>query len=232
MQNEYRPWVTYGLAGINILIFFIETVLGGSEDVRTALRFGALYVPYVVQRGQWYRLFTAMFVHFGIQHIASNMISLIAMGSIVEKMLGHVRFALLYLLSGIGGDLLALFLELHKGESNSISAGASGAICGLLSVFIVAAILGQRRLRRFESARADFTQGSITAQQMQDISLQLQKEAERIPQVPVRRVAIAVFLMLYPGLVDRSISMEAHLGGLLTGLAVSAVMIAVRSETQ
>jgi rhomboid protease GluP len=182
------PVVTYILIGINAAVFFLETLMGGSENLQVALSFGALYTPLVTEYGQWWRLFTAMFLHFGIQHLGSNMISLWAIGPYAETFFGKARYLLLYLVSGICGNLLTVAVELHTG-SYALSAGASGAICGLLSVFLIFALMPQTR-RAF----------------------------------PLPRVLAAIALVLLPGLTDQSISMTAHLGGLIGGFLLSAVM--------
>lgn len=182
------PVVTYILIGINAAVFFLETLMGESENLQVALSFGALYTPLVTEYGQWWRLFTAMFLHFGIQHLGSNMISLWAIGPYAETFFGKARYLLLYLVSGICGNLLTVAVELHTG-SYALSAGASGAICGLLSVFLIFALMPQTR-RAF----------------------------------PLPRVLAAIALVLLPGLTDQSISMTAHLGGLIGGFLLSAVM--------
>lgn len=182
------PVVTAILIAVNAVVFFLETLMGGSEDLSVALSCGALYTPLVVQYGQWWRLFTAMFLHFGIRHLGSNMISLWAIGPYAETFFGRARYLLLYLLSGLCGNLLTVAVELYTG-SYALSAGASGAICGLLSVFLIFAMMPQTR-RAF----------------------------------PLPRVLAAIALVLLPGLTDRSISMTAHLGGLVGGFLLCLVM--------
>ncbi|MBP3718864.1 MAG: rhomboid family intramembrane serine protease, partial [Eubacterium sp.] len=76
-SRRYIPYMTISLIVINVLIFLIETVAGGSESTEVALKFGAQYAPYVIGEGEWYRTFTSMFVHFGIEHIFGNMIALV-----------------------------------------------------------------------------------------------------------------------------------------------------------
>lgn len=130
--------VTILLIAVNVIIFLIEEVSGGSNDVQVALRFGAEYVP-LIQAGEYYRLFTACFLHFGFYHLISNMFSLYLMGRIVEQVFGKVRYLIIYLVSGITGNVLTFFLEVSTG-SYSVSAGASGAIFGLFGTFAVMAI--------------------------------------------------------------------------------------------
>ena len=113
-QGRFRKYeVTYVLILINGIMFVIETAAGGSESTSVAYRFGAMYAPAVVL-GQWWRLFTAMFLHFGLAHIASNMLSLYLLGRPCETVLGHVRMLILYLVSGVAGNVLTLIADLYE----------------------------------------------------------------------------------------------------------------------
>ena len=138
-RNVYRPVITVALIVINVLVLLAETLAGGSENSMVSLRFGALYVPYVVEKNEWWRLFTSMFIHFGLTHIASNMVSLYMMGRIVEAYYGKIRFLVIYLAAGLGGGLLTLVTELQSRDF-SLTAGASGAIFGIMSAFVVFAV--------------------------------------------------------------------------------------------
>lgn len=142
-EIAHSYFVTIILIVINIIIYFAEEMSGGSNDNNVALTFGASFTPFIMQ-GQWWRLFTAMFVHFGFSHIANNMISLFILGRIVEQYYGHFRFLVLYLVSGLGGNILTVLLELHSGQY-ALSAGASGAIFGIMSAFILFAVKPETR---------------------------------------------------------------------------------------
>ncbi|MDD5940064.1 MAG: rhomboid family intramembrane serine protease [Lachnospiraceae bacterium] len=188
-SDRYRQYltVTNVLIAVNVIVFVIEEFAGGSENTEVAVSFGALYAPYVLA-GEWWRLVSAMFVHFGMEHLVMNMISLAAIGRYAEEFFGPVRYLILYMLSGIGGNVLTLVSDVHSG-AYAVSAGASGAICGLMAVFILFALLpGLRRA------------------------------------FPMRRVLFAIFLILAPGLTDHTISMTAHLGGLITGILTTGVL--------
>lgn len=131
--------MTIILIVINVLVYLAETAAGGSQNTQVALRFGALYTPFVIVRGEYYRVFTSMFLHFGISHIASNMVSLYVIGNVVEAYYGRIRFLIIYMLSGIGGGLFTIWIELQQGNY-SLMAGASGAIFGVMSAFVVFAV--------------------------------------------------------------------------------------------
>lgn len=141
MQGQLS--VTIILVLINAIIFIAETTAGGSRDTRIALKFGAQYTP-DLERGQWWRMFTSMFVHFGVIHIISNMYALYSIGTSVESMLGSGRFLLLYLFSGSCGNLFTYLVEKSTGNY-AISAGASGAIFGLMGFYLMLGMLPQFR---------------------------------------------------------------------------------------
>lgn len=109
-----------------IIIFISMYIIGaGSEDANTLIMFGA-NVKYLVLKGEVWRLFTSMFLHVGILHLIVNMYALNVIGRELEGIMGKLKFTLIYLGSGIIGSLFSVVLN------NSISAGASGAIFGLM----------------------------------------------------------------------------------------------------
>ena len=123
-----RPIVTSILIGLNVLVF-LAMLAGGlsffSPNAEQVLRWGANYGP-LTESGQWWRLFTACFLHFGIIHIAFNMYVLYQIGFFTERLFGGPRYLALYLIAGIGGNLIGLVLH-----PNVVAAGASGAIFGV-----------------------------------------------------------------------------------------------------
>lgn len=121
--------MSYALLALIGIFFAIETLFGGSTSGATLVRFGAL-VPLLVEQGQWWRLIAAAFLHIGLTHLLFNAWALYIYGPLVERLFGPLRFLAIYIIAAIGGDLLSI------GLSNSISAGASGAIFGLLGATI------------------------------------------------------------------------------------------------
>jgi membrane associated rhomboid family serine protease len=129
--------VTTALIGINAAVYLAELAAGGSTDGTGNWIYdhGALFASgfYAdgsaagVAHGEWWRLLTAAFLHYGPFHLAINMYSLYFAGSILEQVIGRWRFLLLYVGSGIAGSAGALVLS-----PNSITVGASGAIFGIL----------------------------------------------------------------------------------------------------
>ena len=113
-----KPLVTYILIGINVAVFLLSLVYN-------ILPMFAVN-RYSILNGEYYRLITGIFLHAGVLHLACNCYSLYVIGMQLESFLGKLRFAAIYLLSGLAGSLLSIFF------SNSYSVGASGAIFGLL----------------------------------------------------------------------------------------------------
>ena len=118
--------ITPIIIAICVLVFIAMYIWGrGSEDTITLLMFGTNFRP-LVQAGEVWRLATSMFLHIGIIHLLVNMYSLLIIGRQLESFLGKWKFLIVYLGSGILGSLLSVVIH------SSISAGASGAIFGLL----------------------------------------------------------------------------------------------------
>jgi len=139
-----KPIITVSLAAVNVIIFFILSFIGMPEDAGFLLRYGAMYVPYVVEYGEYYRIFTSMFLHFGFQHLMNNMVMLIALGWNLEAEIGKIKFLIIYIASGIGGTLLSMWYDFHTGEY-VVSAGASGAVFGLIGASIYVAVRNRGR---------------------------------------------------------------------------------------
>lgn len=121
-----RPRLTYVLLAINVLAFLPQ--LSGASD--GLLPLGAMDNTAVVA-GEWWRLITPIFLHVNLPHILVNSISLYILGLQAEALLGYQRFLIVYLLSGISGNVF--MFAFSQGQS----AGASGAIFGLVGFMII-----------------------------------------------------------------------------------------------
>lgn len=139
MENtleEFRKEpVTFILILINVLVFLVSDLTGYSQDVMHMLDLGAAYTPLITEGGEVYRLFTSMFLHFGIAHLLNNMLVLFVLGSRLERAAGKIRFLVIYLLGGVAGNVISLLLELNSGDY-SVSAGASGAVFAVMGAMI------------------------------------------------------------------------------------------------
>jgi rhomboid protease GluP len=127
--------VTASLLLVNGLVF-MAMLLAGAGWWHTAngvqLAWGANFGP-ATQDGQWWRLFTAMFIHFGVVHLALNMWALWDVGRLVERLIGRWRFVALYLGSGVLGNLVSLVVQ----GNQAVSGGASGAVFSLFGALLV-----------------------------------------------------------------------------------------------
>jgi membrane associated rhomboid family serine protease len=125
--------VTLGLIAVNVGVYLAELATGGSSNGtnNVILDKGVLFAPYVAA-GDWWRLLTAAFLHYGIFHLAVNMYSLFYVGSLLEHVIGRWRFLLLYVASGLAGSAGALVVT-----PNAATVGASGAIFGILGALFV-----------------------------------------------------------------------------------------------
>jgi membrane associated rhomboid family serine protease len=128
---------TVVLIAINVIVYLIEVVHGSgglSIGIGTAYDLGALWGPAVHVEGEWWRTITSGFVHFSILHIGFNMYLLFILGRLLEPSIGTVRFVTLYFASLLAGSFGALLLT-----PDSVSAGASGAIFGVIgATFVIA----------------------------------------------------------------------------------------------
>ena len=123
LSNE---WLVYLILVINACILTLMELRGGSENIDALLQFGALQRELVIHGHEWHRLFTAFFIHIGIPHFLHNGLSLFIFGSRVERHFGRARFLVVYMLAGLAGNAAQLMM------TDAISAGASGAIYGLM----------------------------------------------------------------------------------------------------
>lgn len=125
-----QPIVTYIIMAICIILFILMELSGGSTNSQTLLKYGA-NLDVLVKNGEYYRLFTCIFLHVGIMHLLCNMYSLYIIGREVENLFGKIKYIIIFILSGIFGSIMSLAFT-----HNTISAGASGAIFGLLGALL------------------------------------------------------------------------------------------------
>lgn len=180
-----RPVVTYALIGINVVVFLLQSVVGIEK---MAEQWGMWPIG-VALSGEWYRLITSAFLHGSFLHIAFNMYVLFALGPTLERILGHVRYSVLYVTAALGGSVASYAFS----DPNVVSVGASGAIFGLMGALVVAG----RRLRY------DITQ-----------------------------VLILIAINIAIGFIATGVDWRAHLGGLVIGAAVAALMVYAPKRAQ
>jgi rhomboid protease GluP len=142
----HRPIVTWGLLAIIVVVFIVETLLGGSTEIDVLVRMGAKVTP-LIAAGEYWRLFTCMFLHIGVMHLAFNGYALFIIGTELERLLGPGRFVTIYLLSGLFGSLASYAF------SDSLAAGASGAIFGIIGALAAFFLIHRERLGAWGNRR-------------------------------------------------------------------------------
>ncbi len=130
-----KPYVTYVLIAINVLLFGFSFLTGVDE---AAQAYG-MFPPAIAVNGEYWRLLSSAFLHGGILHILFNMYVLFVLGPTLERILGHLRYSVLYIVAALGGAVASFMFS----DILTVSVGASGAIFGLMGALVVAG----RRLR-------------------------------------------------------------------------------------
>ncbi len=188
-----KPIATYFIIGLNLLAFALEVKFGGSTNFFSLYRLGAL-VPKEVVAGDWWRLFTAAFLHFGFLHLLMNMFGLYLFGRLVEFNLGIPRYLLLYLTTGLGSMLAVTFMSVIGYSQTEFVVGASGCVMGLVGAF--AAIL----LRDW------------------------QREKTRIASKSLRGILSLIALQAAFDLTTPQISFVGHTSGVIIGFVVGFLL--------
>lgn len=197
---------TYFLVGVNCAVFLLMAFNGVSTTSPTALQllqWGADNGGLVLQYGEWWRLITAMFVHVGVIHLATNMWCLWNLGLLGEPLLGPIGTVAVYLLTGISGNLLSVAVnpDLPMGPHSVVGAGASGAVFGLAGVLIV--LLKSKLLPIPE--------------------YELKRLRKSVIYFAALNFIIGASTLLMPSLIR--IDNMAHLGGFLSGLALGVPLV-------
>lgn len=183
--RDTKPIINYTIIGLNILVFSWElkmigpSFLTNGADTQQLFQLGGMQTL-AYNAGQHYRLWSSMFLHASVTHILGNMGSLIFVGNILEDLIGHVRYLLVYLLSGVGSAYLSLLFL----NPNIVSVGASGAVFGVTGCLLIVTMF------RY----SNWKNGVVTA------------------------LLYTIFINLGVSVIDPSINLYAHLGGLITGI--------------
>jgi rhomboid protease GluP len=147
-QRVPKVWVTEVLILANLLVFLVMLLNGAGfwhSPNQIQLAWGANFAP-ATQDGEWWRLASALFLHFGAMHLGMNLLALWDGGRLVERMYGHGRFILLYITSGLMGNFLSLVVQ----GNSAVSGGASGAIFGVYGALLTYLWISRRQMERQE----------------------------------------------------------------------------------
>ena len=189
-MNEERigTWKEYAVT-IVLLIMNVAAYILCTQMGEVVYNVGSMNVHDIIIGKQYYRLISSMFLHWDIEHIVSNMIFLVGLGQMIEPAIGHVRYGILYMLSGLGGSILSAAYSLLTQDYYN-AAGASGAIFGLIGALFILVLIGRGNYKG----------------------------------VTMNRMIFAVVYMIYSGVRGDYIDNWAHIGGLVSGVVIMAVM--------
>lgn len=148
-----RAYINGAFISLNVLYFLYLEITGSSENSLFMIEKGAMYVPLILERRQFYRLLTSIFMHFGIKHLSNNMLILFILGDNLERAIGHVKYLFFYLLCGVGANICSLVLEMNVAGYPVVSAGASGAIFGVVGGLIYVVGVNRGRLEDLSSVQ-------------------------------------------------------------------------------
>lgn len=201
LMRGRQPVVTYALVLLNVLIFLVMVATSGSSALSTVLHGGPVadgtvrewgaQSPTLIEHGQWWRLVSEMFLHASLTHIVFNMASLLAIGTLAERLYGSAKFLAIYLGAGLIGSIVSFSFAVAQGNLNVLGVGASGAIFGVA--------------------------GALLTVRFQDSDVIPAALRRRVSSSMAPLVLISLFLAAVTPYVDNS----AHLGGLLGGMALS-----------
>lgn len=197
-----RSPATLALIAANAAMFGLEAAYDGSEDLSVLVDLGAMWPPLVLEAGEWWRLGTAAFLHFGPVHLAANMFILMVLGRSVEPAYGTMRFVLIYLLGGIGSSAAVLTLMNAGVISEGVLVGASGAIFAIFGAEVA------RHLSTWSRSRDALDRRHL-------VSLALVLGVQVVIDLSVPEVSAA-----------------AHFSGFLIGLVMGLIIYPRRSNPQ
>lgn len=140
------PFVTIALIAANVIWFIVLVAGGDVTNAEYMVSKGASYGPLIFEYHEFWRLFTSMFMHFGAMHLLGNMVYLGLAGTSIERVAGHWRYLAIYLLSGFGSSLVSAAYYYLSGQ-NTVSAGASGAVYGLIGAAVYLMFKNRGRMR-------------------------------------------------------------------------------------
>lgn len=148
MENGRRRNIAYvngAIIAVNVVYFLYLELAGSTDDLNFMVEHGAMFAPYVVEYKEYYRLFTSIFMHFGIDHILNNMVILFVLGDNLERALGKVKYLLFYIVCGVGANIISMQFNISQYKL-VVSAGASGAIFGVIGGLLYAVVINRGQL--------------------------------------------------------------------------------------
>lgn len=148
-KGKKTAYVNGVLIALNVTYFIYLEYAGSSNNTAFMIQKGAMYAPAVLS-GEYYRLLTSMFMHFGIDHILNNMLVLFILGDNLERALGHFKYLIFYLVTGVAANIISLTVNAQT-HLFVVSAGASGAVFGVIGGLLYAVARNKGRLEDLSS---------------------------------------------------------------------------------
>lgn len=149
---QYLTPVNIAITVINIVVFIVLSLLGDTTSAIFMFHHGAMYPAAVIQDGEWYRIITSAFIHFGPSHLVNNMIMLVALGSYMERAIGKLKYLIFYLICAAGSSLVSLWVMIYTGDI-AVSGGASGAIFGIIGGLLFLVLRNKGRFGNLSMTR-------------------------------------------------------------------------------
>lgn len=178
---------------INVIVFAVLCFLGDTTNADFMVAHGAMNWTDVVEKGQYYRLFTSMFLHFGADHLLQNMMILLVIGWRLEKITGKLSYLIIYIGAGLTGAVTSIVFTLGS-NPNTVSAGASGAIFGVM--------------------------GGLLCCILADV---IQKKRHRVEEIGLTGMIFMVCSALSYGFFSTGVDNAAHIGGLVGGFILTMI---------
>lgn len=147
-----RQPVNLAVVLTNIVVYIVLCILGDTTSGYFMVTHGANYAPYVAEAGEYYRLITCMFMHFGVQHLFNNMLVLVFLGDELERLGGKLCYLVIYMIGGIAGNVVSVIYDMQTG-TYSVSAGASGAIFSVIGALLAIVLLNRGKIPSFTKRR-------------------------------------------------------------------------------
>ena len=144
IEQRPLPVITIILILINVGAYLYTEWKGSSLDAQFMINMGAMYEPAFVDGHEYYRIITHFFLHFGLEHLANNMIALLVLGYTLEQEIGKIKYLILYMSSGILAGFASMYVNWILSD-NVVSCGASGAIYGLMGALLMVLLKNRKR---------------------------------------------------------------------------------------
>ena len=137
---------------INLVVFAVLELLGDTQSAQFMYEHGAAFPPAVFAGGEYSRLFTCIFMHFGAAHLFNNMLVLYFLGDNLERAVGKIRYLIIYLGSGVLSSFVSNLVMYHSVDY-AVSAGASGAIFGVFGALFFLVLWNRGRMEELTVKR-------------------------------------------------------------------------------